>query len=219
MPTATVYNKQGDSVRSIELSDAVFGLSEKEKELSETELQQRRGRLFYEAVRYQQAKKRSGNHATKSRSMISGGGKKPYRQKGTGRARQGTTRAVHWRGGAVVHGPHPRSHALKMNKTARKSALRAALAHRVQEDSVRVFDSLSLESIKTKSVCQILNALDMNNVLFVTNGNDSNFQKSARNISGISIIAVEGLNVYDILKHKKLAFSQETAESIIARLS
>jgi len=219
MPSATVYNKQGESVGSMELPDSVFGLSDKEKELTEAELQQRRGRLFYEAVRYQQAKKRSGNHSTKSRSMVSGGGRKPFRQKGTGRARQGTIRAVHWRGGGVVHGPHPRSHALKMNKTARKSALRAALAHRTQEDSIRVFDSLSLESIKTKSVCEILSAHDLRNVLFVTNGNDSHFQKSARNISGVSIIAVDGLNVYDILKHKTLAFSQETAESIIARLS
>ena len=219
MPSATVYNKQAESVGSMELPDAVFGLTDKEKELTETELQQRRGRLFYEAVRYQQAKKRSGNHSTKSRSMVSGGGKKPFRQKGTGRARQGTIRAVHWRGGGVVHGPHPRSHALKMNKTARRSALRAALAHRAQEDSVRVFDSLSLESIKTKSVCEILSAHGLTSVLFVTNGNDSNFQKSARNISGVSIIAVDGLNVYDILKHKSLAFSQDTAESIIARLS
>ena len=95
MPSATVYNQQREEVGSVELPDSIFGLNDKEQELSAPEVQQRRGRLFYEAVRYQQAKKRSGNHATKSRSMVSGGGRKPFRQKGTGRARAGTTRAVH----------------------------------------------------------------------------------------------------------------------------
>ena len=110
MPTIPIYTIQKEEVGSIELADSIFGVEVREH-------------LFYEAVRYQLAKRRAGTHATKSRSQISGGGKKPYRQKGTGRARQGTTRAVQWRGGGVVHGPHPRTHNLQMNKTARRAAL------------------------------------------------------------------------------------------------
>ena len=121
MPSVAVYDINGTEVDTFELSDAVFGKSTKESQLSEPEIQQRRQRLFYEAVRYQMAKRRTGNHAVKSRSLISGGGRKPFRQKGTGRARAGTTRAPHWRGGGVVHGPRVRSHDLQMNKKTRKA--------------------------------------------------------------------------------------------------
>jgi large subunit ribosomal protein L4 len=218
MPNVAVYDINGTEVETFELSDSVFGKSIKESKLSEAEIQQRRQRLFYEAVRYQMAKRRTGNHAVKSRSLVSGGGRKPFRQKGTGRARAGTTRAPHWRGGGVVHGPQVRTHNLQMNKKTRRAALCAALAHRSDGESIRLLNSYKLEKIGTKQVANLLSSLQVDSVLFVVDGDASNFQKSTRNIPNTKVISVDGLNVYDILKYKVLFCTPQVIKSLVSRL-
>jgi len=209
MPTLPVYNTKKEEVAKIELSDAVFAAEVREW-------------LFYDAVRYQLAMRRSGNHAVKSRAEVSGGGKKPFRQKGTGRARQGTTRAVHWRGGGVVHGPQVRSHAHKMNKKARKSALIAALSRRCEENALMVVDSIQLETPKTKEFMNILNSLSVAEGTLLVTGADNNttdgLYLSARNIDGVTVLPVVGLNVYDILKHKNLVVTKSAVAGIMERL-
>jgi large subunit ribosomal protein L4 len=218
MPNVAVYDMNGAEVDKCELSDSVFGKTVKESELSESEIQQRRQRLFYEAVRYQMAKKRTGSHSVKSRSLVSGGGRKPFRQKGTGRARAGTIRAPHWRGGGVVHGPHYRTHDLQMNKKTRRAALCAALAHRAEGESIRVLNSYELEKIGTKQVVNLLSALNVKSALFVVDGDEVNFQKSTQNIPNTQFISVVGLNVYDILKYDVMFCTPKVAENIAARL-
>ena len=219
MPKVAVYDINGSEVDTCELPESVFGKSAKESQLSENEIQQRRQRLFYEAVRYQMAKRRTGNHAVKSRSLVSGGGRKPFRQKGTGRARAGTTRAPHWRGGGVVHGPQVRTHNLQMNKKTRRAALCAALAHRSEGNSIRVLNSYDLEKIGTKQVAQLLKALEVKSALFVMEGDEVNFQKSTQNLSNTKVLSVSGLNVYDILKYEIFFCTPKVAESIKERLS
>ena len=205
MPTATIYNTQKEEVGSIDLAPEIFGVEVREH-------------LFYEAVRYQLAKRRSGNHSTKGRAEISGGGKKPYRQKGTGRARQGTTRAPQWRGGGVVHGPHQRSHNLKMNKKALKAALCAALSRRCEESALTVFDSFEMTEIKTKAFKNVMNTFSFDSLLLVTDRNDENVVRSARNLPNVKVIPVDGLNVYDILKHRNLALTKEAVAAVSKRL-
>jgi len=205
MPTLNVYDTAKETVGSIELDASVFGVEVREH-------------LFHAAVRYQMAKKRQGTHATKGRALISGGGKKPFRQKGTGRARQGTTRAPHWRGGGVVHGPHYRSHAHKLSKRTRRAALVAALSRRAEEGHVTVFQSLSLPEVKTRQVSDLLKRFEMKKVLVVTSGNDANFEKSARNIPGVTVLPVQGLNVYDVLNHEHLALTVDAVAGIVERL-
>lgn len=205
MPTLDVFDTAKEAVGSIELDAAIFGVEVREH-------------LFYTAVRYQMAKKRAGTHATKGRALISGGGKKPFRQKGTGRARQGTTRAPHWRGGGVVHGPHYRSHAHKLSKSARRAALCAALSRRAEEGRVTVFQSLSLPEIKTRQVAELLERFEMKRVLVVTAGGDDNFEKSARNLPGVTVLPVQGLNVYDVLNHEHLALTVDAVAGVVARL-
>ena len=219
MPKVAVYDISGSEVDTCELPDSVFGKSVKESQLSENEVQQRRQRLFYEAVRYQMAKRRTGNHAVKSRSLVSGGGRKPFRQKGTGRARAGTTRAPHWRGGGVVHGPQVRTHNLQMNKKTRRAALCAALAHRSEGNSVRVLNSYDLEKIGTKQVANLLKALEVKSALFVMEGDEVNFQKSTQNLPNAKVLSVSGLNVYDILKYEIFFCTPKVAESINERLT
>ena len=205
MPTATIYNTQKEEVGSIDLAPEIFGVEVREH-------------LFYEAVRYQLAKRRSGNHSTKGRAEISGGGKKPYRQKGTGRARQGTTRAPQWRGGGVVHGPHQRSHNLKMNKKALKAALCAALSRRCEESALTVFDSFEMTEIKTKAFKNVMNTFSFDSLLLVTDRNDEKVVRSARNLPNVKVIPVDGLNVYDILKHRNLALTKEAVAAVSKRL-
>ncbi|MBO85115.1 MAG: 50S ribosomal protein L4 [Deltaproteobacteria bacterium] len=205
MTTLDVYDVSKETVGSIELDAAVFGVEVREH-------------LFYAAVRYQMAKRRAGTHATKGRALISGGGRKPFRQKGTGRARQGTTRAPHWRGGGVVHGPHYRSHAHKLPKQTRRAALCAALSRRAEEGRVTVFNSLSLPEVKTRQVADLMARFEMSKVLVVTAGKDDNFERSARNIPGVTVLPVQGLNVYDILNHEHLALTVDAVASVVARL-
>ena len=218
MPSVNVYDSNKNEVGTIELSDEIFGLNAKEKEMDADEVETRRNRLFYEAVRYQMAKRRAGTHATKSRSLVSGGGKKPFRQKGTGRARAGTTRAVHWRGGGVVHGPQPRSHALQMNKKTRKAALCAALARRCQENALTVFDAIDFPEIKTKHFVALMKNFEFDDLLLVTDGKDETLHRSSRNIPKVRVLPVDGLNVYDILNHRNLALTKGAVEAVSKRL-
>jgi len=208
MPTLPVYNTNKEEVEQIELSDSVFGAEVREW-------------LFYDAVRYQLAKRRSGNHAVKSRSQVSGGGKKPFRQKGTGRARAGTTRAVHWRGGGVVHGPNVRSHAHKMNKKARRAALVAALSRRCEEGSLTVLDAFQMDAPKTKEFINVMGRFEWNDVLVITGEDNTKGDavfKSAQNIDKVTVLPVEGLNVYDILKHQNLVLTKGAIDGVMARL-
>lgn len=208
MPTLPVYNTNKEEVEQIELSDSVFGAEVREW-------------LFYDAVRYQLAKRRSGNHAVKSRSQVSGGGKKPFRQKGTGRARAGTTRAVHWRGGGVVHGPNVRSHAHKMNKKARRAALVAALSRRCEEGSLTVLDAFQMDAPKTKEFISVMGRFEWNDVLVITGEDNTKGDavfKSAQNIDKVTVLPVEGLNVYDILKHQNLVLTKGAIDGVMARL-
>jgi large subunit ribosomal protein L4 len=205
MPTLDIYDTNREAVGSIDLEATVFGVEVREH-------------LFHAVVRYQLAKRRQGTHATKGRALISGGGKKPFRQKGTGRARAGTTRAPHWRGGGVVHGPHYRSHAHKLPKRTRRAALCAALSRRVEENKLTVFQSLALPEIKTRQVCDLLARFEMSKVLLVTAGADDNLERSARNIPGVTVLQVAGVNVYDVLKHDHLAITVEAAAALVQRL-
>jgi large subunit ribosomal protein L4 len=205
MPTVDLYNTAHDVVGQVELDDAVFGA-------------QVRPHLFHTVVRYQLAKRRSGCHATKGRAMVSGGGRKPYRQKGTGRARQGSTRAPHYRGGGVVHGPHFRSHAHSLPKQVRRLALVSALSARASEQKVVVIDQVKFEEWKTRSFAAMLNRFEMPEVLLVLSERDELVERVSRNIQGVTVLPVEGLNVYDVLKHKHLALTQAAVDGVVARL-
>jgi large subunit ribosomal protein L4 len=207
MPSLTVYNAANEEVSNIELSDEIFGVEVRES-------------LFYAAVRYQLAKRRAGTHSTKSRSQVSGGGKKPFKQKGTGRARAGTTRAVQWRGGGVVHGPHYRSHAHNMNKKARRAALCAALSRRCEEGRLTVIDSIEFSEAKTKQFRSFVQKFDFEreDLLLVTAEKDENIHLSARNLPKVTVLPVAGINVYDILKHRNLAFTTAAVELVQERL-
>jgi len=204
MPTVNVYNIAKKKVGTVELDDAVFGAPVREH-------------LFYEMVRYQRNKARSGNHATKGRAQVSGGGKKPWRQKGTGRARQGSTRSPHWAGGGVVHGPIPRSHAHDLTKKARRAALVCALSARCAEEALTIFDAFELEGIKTKGFVAVLKAFEIEDLLLVLPEANDTVSRSARNLPGVTVLPVAGLNVLDILKHKNLAITKDAVERITAR--
>jgi large subunit ribosomal protein L4 len=205
MPTVDVYNLKKKKVGSADLSDAVFGVEVKEH-------------LFYSAVRYQMAARRAGTHAVKGRTDVRGGGRKPFRQKGTGRARQGTLAAPQYRSGGVVHGPHNRSHAHKMPKKVRRAALKSALSRRAEENAVTVFDAFELSEIKTKAFIDVMKTFEMDEILLVLPELDDTIARSARNIPGVKILPVAGLNVYDILDHKNLAFTTAAIEAVVARL-
>jgi len=205
MPTVDVYNTDKKKVGTCDLDDAVFGAEVKEH-------------LFYTAVRYQMAKRRQGTHKTKSRSEVSGGGKKPFRQKGTGRARQGTIRAVQMRGGGVVFGPTPRDHGHKLPKKVRRAALKSALSRRVEESAFTVFDAFAMDAIKTKDFKKVLDTFEFDGLLLILSEKDETVCKSARNIPGVKVLPVAGLNVYDILDHANVAATQDAVAGITARL-
>ena len=206
MPVIDIYNTAREKVGTMDLPDDVFGAEVKEH-------------LFYTVVRYQLAKRRAGTHATKSRARVTGGGKKPYRQKGTGRARQGTRRAPHFRGGGVVFGPHPRSHAHKLPKKVRRAALRSALSRRCGESALTIFDAVVFDEIKTRQVASLLKTFDFEDLLLVLPEADETVAKSARNIPGVTVMPVEGLNVYDILNHRNLAMTSAAVERVVARIN
>ncbi len=200
-----VFNTAKEKVGSINLDESIFGTEVKEH-------------LFYDAVRYQMAKRRQGSHQTKGRTQVSGGGKKPFKQKGTGRARQGTIRAAQMRGGGVVFGPHNRDHSHKMPKKVRRSALKSALSRRTEEKALTVFDAFEMEAIKTKAFKAVMDNFGFGDLLLVLDSPNDVVARSARNLPGVTVVPVTGLNVYDILNHKNLAMTSSAVEGIVARL-
>ncbi len=207
MASLDVVGAEGKVAGSVELDPAVFEAPIKPH-------------LFHAEVRRQLSARRSGAHSTKNRSAVSGGGAKPYRQKGTGRARQGTTRAPQFHGGGVVFGPVPRSYDQKLPKKMRRAALRAALSLRLQEEAVRVVESFGVEEYSTRRMVEILTTLGVmeDSLLIVLEVKDPFVERSARNLPRVSVIRSEGLNVYDVLRHRRILFVREAALSVQRRL-
>lgn len=202
MPKVAVYNKAGATVGEITLSDAVFG----------AEVNQG---LLHEVVQAYLANQRQGTHDTKTRAEVAGGGRKPWRQKGTGRARQGSIRAPHWRHGGVAFGPHPRAYGWTLPKKARRAALRQALSAKVAAGDVIVLDSFDLEAPKTKSVVELLKSLNAEKKPYIVTA-EQNIQvyKSARNIPGANSNAARNLNVYEVLNAGKLILTQDAVAKV-----
>ena len=201
MANVSVYNMEGKEVGTMELNDAVFGV-----EINE--------HLVHMAVLSQFANNRQGTQKAKTRSEVSGGGKKPWRQKGTGHARQGSTRAPQWKGGGVVFAPVPRDYSFKMNKKEKRAALKSALTSKVQENKVVVLDELKLDAIKTKSMVNVLKNVNADKALVVLNENDENVVMSARNIADVKTALINTINVYDVLKYNTLVMTKAAVEAI-----
>ena len=201
MPKTTLYNIKAQKVGEIELNDLIFGI-EANKEAMHTMV-----------VNYL-ANQRQGTQSTKTRTEVRGGGRKPWRQKGTGRARQGSIRAPQWTGGGVALGPKPRSYRFTVNKKLRRLALKSALSTKVVENEIIVIDELKLDSFKTKEMAAILKAFEVDNALVVTAGKDDNVVRSAANIPGIETSMAENLNVYDVLKHSKFIVTKDAVSKI-----
>jgi len=200
-----VKNLENKKVADIELSEAVFGLPT-------------RADILHRMVNWQLAKRRSGNHKTKTRSEVSGTGKKPFSQKGTGRARQGSMKSVHHRGGGTVFGPVVRSHAIDLPKKYRILALKTALSAKQAEGKLIVLDEVKAKSPKTKDMAKSLDALGLKSALFIDIETDDNFALSVRNIPNIDVLPQAGINVYDILRRDTLVLTKEAVAQIEARL-
>jgi large subunit ribosomal protein L4 len=205
MSTVDIVNTKNEKVGEIELSAKVFDLDIKEH-------------LLHDVVRQQRAAKRAGNACTKTRVEVRGGGAKPWRQKGTGRARAGTNNSPIWRGGGVTFGPKPRDYSFKLNRKVRKQAIAMAISARLQEGNLVVVDEFIMDAIKTKDFVNIMKGFEFENCLLITEGKNDNLNKSARNVNGFKVMSSEGLNVYDILLHKKLMLVKPAVESIEKRL-
>ena len=201
MANVSVYNREGQEIDKMELSDAVFGV-----EIND--------HLVHMAVVQQLADNRQGTQKAKTRSEVSGGGKKPYRQKGTGHARQGSTRAPQFTGGGTVFAPVPRDYAFKMNKKEKRLALKSVLTSRVQENKLIVVDELNFAEAKTKEMVRVLGNLKAENALVVLNSNDKNTVLSGRNIEGVQMAQTNTINVFDILNHKTLVLTKDAAKTI-----
>ena len=202
MTKVSVLSQTGASVGEIELNDAIFGIEPNEA-------------VLFDAVIAQRASLRQGNHKVKNRSEVAGGGRKPWRQKGTGRARQGSIRSPQWRGGGVVFGPTPRSYSFKLPKKVRRLALKSALSAKVLEQNFVVLDALVLDAPKTKDFKAVLAALEINKkALFVTAEVNENVLLSARNINGVTVVTAEGINVLDLLGHDKIVFTKAAVEKV-----
>ena len=201
MANVTVYNMEGNEVGTMELNDAVFGV-----EINE--------HLVHLAVVRQLANNRQGTQKAKTRSEVSGGGRKPWRQKGTGHARQGSIRAPQWTGGGVVFAPVPRDYEVKMNKKERRAALKSALTYKVQENKLVVVDSLALAEAKTKEMQKVLTNLKADKALVVTADDDQKVVLSARNIADVQTATVNTINVYDVMKHNTVVVTKDAVASI-----
>ena len=177
--------------------------------------------LLHAEVRRQLARRRSGTHSTKNRAAVSGGGSKPWRQKGSGRARQGTTRAPQWSGGGVVFGPVPRSYEHALPKKVRGAALRSALSHRFAEGHITVVDAIEMDGFKTRQMVEILRGLSLGgvSVLIVIEARDEQVERSARNLPGVTVLLTAGLNVHDVLRHRKLLVTKPALAAIESRLA
>ena len=201
MANVTVYNMEGNEIGTMELNDAVFGV-----EINE--------HLVHLAVVRQLANNRQGTRKAKTRSEVSGGGRKPWRQKGTGHARQGSIRAPQWTGGGVVFAPVPRDYEVKMNKKERRAALKSALTSKVQENKLVVVDSLALAEAKTKEMQKVLTNLKADKALVVTADDDQKVVLSARNIADVQTATVNTINVYDVMKHNTVVVTKDAVASI-----
>ena len=201
MANVSVYNMEGKEVEKMELSDAVFGVEVKEN-------------LIHTAVVQQLANNRQGTQKAKTRGEVRGGGKKPWRQKGTGHARQGSTRSPQWTGGGVVFAPVPRDYSFKMNKKEKRAALRSALTACVQDEKFLVLDELKFAEIKTKEMKKVLDAFHLDKALIVVDGESENVVLSARNIPGVHTASPETINVYDIMKYSTVIATKSSVASI-----
>ena len=201
MAKVSVYNMEGKEVDTMELNDAVFGVEVNEH-------------LVHMAVVQQLANNRQGTQKAKTRSEVSGGGRKPWRQKGTGHARQGSTRAPQWTGGGVVFAPTPRDYSFKLNKKEKRAALKSVLTSAVAENKFIVLDELKFDEIKTKNFVQVMNNLKVDKALVVLNEKDANVEMSARNIPDVKMALTNTINVYDILKYNTVVVTKAAAETI-----
>lgn len=202
MPKVSVYNVEGKTVGELELAETIFGL-------------QPNAHVMHSAVLLQQASLRAGTHDVKGRSEVSGGGRKPWKQKGTGRARQGSIRSPQWKGGGIVFGPTPRSYGFKLPRKVRRLAIKSALSSKVISNQIIVLDQLSLSAPKTKDFAKILNNLKVERkALVVTAGFDQNVALSARNIPGVKFVAADGINVLDVLKHDQLIITKDAVAKV-----
>ena len=201
MANVAVYNMEGKEVGSLELNDAVFGVEVNEH-------------LVHMAVLQQLANNRQGTQKAKTRSEVRGGGRKPWRQKGTGHARQGSTRAPQWTGGGVVFAPVPRDYEVKMNKKERRAALKSALTSKVQDNKLVVVDSLALAEVKTKEMQKVLTNLKAEKALVITADNDQNVILSARNIADVETATPATINTYDVMKHNTVVVTKDAVASI-----
>ena len=201
MANVSVLNMEGKEVGSMELNDAVFGV-----EINE--------HLVHQAVVLQLANNRQGTQKAKTRSEVSGGGRKPWRQKGTGHARQGSTRAPQWTGGGVVFAPVPRDYSFKMNKKEKRAALKSVLTSKVQENKFIVLDELKLAEVKTKEMKKVLDNLKVNNALVIIGDDSANVALSARNIAGVQTASVNTINVFDMLKYNTIIATKSSVASI-----
>jgi large subunit ribosomal protein L4 len=201
MPTVPVYNIEGSQVGEIALNDQVFGAKVNKA-------------LLHEAVTMQLASRRLGTVAVKTRSMVRGGGRKPWRQKGTGQARHGTRRSPIWTGGGIVFGPMPRDYDYNLPKKARRQALRSALSAKVEAGEMIVVDSLPISEPKTKTMVNILENLKANKAIIVTVENEDSVSKSARNIPGVLTLTSDGINVYDLLAHDQLVITKDAVSRV-----
>ncbi len=201
MANVSVLNMEGKEVGSMELNDAVFGV-----EINE--------HLVHQAVVLQLANNRQGTQKAKTRSEVSGGGRKPWSQKGTGHARQGSTRAPQWTGGGVVFAPVPRDYSFKMNKKEKRAALKSVLTSKVQENKFIVLDELKLAEVKTKEMKKVLDNLKVNNALVIIGDDSENVALSARNIAGVQTASVNTINVFDMLKYNTIIATKTSVASI-----
>ena len=201
MANVSVYNTEGKEVGTLELNDAVFGVEVNEH-------------LVHLAVVAQLANKRQGTQKAKTRSEVSGGGRKPWRQKGTGHARQGSTRSPQWTGGGVVFAPTPRDYTITLNKKEKRAALKSALTSRVQANKFIVVDELKFDEIKTKNFKNVMNNLNVSKALVVLADNDQNTVLSARNVADVKTAQVGTINVYDILKYNTVVATKAAVASI-----
>ena len=201
MANVSVLNMEGKEVGSMELNDAVFGV-----EINE--------HLVHQAVVLQLANNRQGTQKAKTRSEVSGGGRKPWSQKGTGHARQGSTRAPQWTGGGVVFAPVPRDYSFKMNKKEKRAALKSVLTSKVQENKFIVLDELKLAEVKTKEMKKVLDNLKVNNALVIIGDDSENVALSARNIAGVQTASVNTINVFDMLKYNTIIATKSSVASI-----
>ncbi|GFP77869.1 MULTISPECIES: 50S ribosomal protein L4 [Clostridium] len=201
MPVVGLFNKEGQKVGDFQLNENVFGV-----EINE--------HAMHQVVVALLANKRQGTQSAKTRAEVSGGGIKPWRQKGTGRARQGSTRSPQWAHGGIVFAPKPRSYRVSIPKTMRRVAMKSALSSKVVDNSLLVLEGLDFETPKTKQVISLLNALEAKKTLIVTAESNENVYKSARNIPGVAVVPVNNINVYDLLKYDKLVITKDAVAKI-----